>query len=90
VSLAEIKGRRAARLTVAQGVVQTFAAEQVGCVELLSAIVASEKPARIDEIKSIILTMDQERRSAKSAAVQMRVAQEAMLRLWSIRLGEQL
>jgi hypothetical protein len=90
VSLAEIKGRRAARLTVAQGVVQTFAAEQVGCVELLSAIVASEKPARIDEIKSIILTMDQDRRSAKSAAVQMRVAQEAMLRLWSIRLGEQL
>jgi hypothetical protein len=90
VPLSQIRQRRAARQSVAQGVLQQFIAEQVSSVELLAALVQAERPARADEIRSIIEQVAQQRRAATTDTSQLRIVQEAMLRLWAIRLGETL
>ncbi|MCU0688288.1 MAG: hypothetical protein MUE97_00885 [Phycisphaerales bacterium] len=90
VPLSQIRQRRAARQSVAQGVLQQFIAEQVSTVEVLAALVQAERPARADEVRSIIEQVAQQRRAATTDPAQLRITQEAMLRLWAIRLGETL
>lgn len=90
VPLPEIHRRRASALAVAEGCVQSFAAEQAACADLLALLACAERPGKGDELRSIIERLREARRAAASCGLQIRLTQEAMLRLWAIRLGEEL
>lgn len=90
VPLTEIHRRRASALAVAEGGVQSFAAEQTACVELLALLAYAERPGKGDELRSLIERLREARRAAASCGLQIRLTQETMLRLWAIRLGEEL
>jgi hypothetical protein len=81
---------RAGRLLVARGLPQAFAANQVSAVEALAVIVAAERPAAVDQCRSLIAGLNADRAAARSVAVQIRVTEATALRLWAVRLGDPL
>lgn len=87
--LDEIDRRREGRLTVANGLLQQFAAEQVGCAEALAYVVTGESPGRSAAARTVIDEMNAQRRSAKSIFQQILVVEQAVTRLWMLRFGEQ-
>jgi len=90
ISPVEIDQRQRGRVLVSAGLVQRFVAHQAAAAELLAVLAARERPTRVEEVLSVIATMNQARGRAKSAGEQVRVTQEAIVRLWAVRLGEQL
>jgi hypothetical protein len=80
---------RTGRLELASGPIQQFAANQASICEVMGIVIASEKPARTDRVRTIIDDMTNERRRAVSAFQQVFAVEQAMLRLWLIRIGEQ-
>ncbi len=88
ITLDEIDRRHGARLSVARGLVQQFIADQQACVELMACIVASERPGRAEEVGKVLSGLREQSREARHVLVQLKVGEEAMLRLWLIRAGE--
>lgn len=87
VSLPEIERRRGARLKLASGRVQAFAAHQASICELMAYIVAGERPAEGGEVVRAMDELAEARRGASSILEQIAVTEATMTRLWLIRLG---
>jgi len=87
-SLRDLEVRRAARVRVASGRVQLFAAEQAGVCELFAFIVANERPQFADAVADVLAELDDRRRSANHVFEQVEAGERAMLRLWRLRFGE--
>lgn len=87
VSLPEIERRRGARLKLASGRVQAFAAHQASICELLAYVVAGERPADGGEVVRAMDELAETRRGASSILEQIAVTEATMTRLWLIRLG---
>lgn len=88
VSLSLIERRRAGRMALARGPVQRFAADQVGICELMSYVVTCERPGRIEDIRQTMGRLAAERRMAQHIFEQLIAVEQAMLRLWLIRIEE--
>lgn len=86
----EIDQRRRGRLLVGAGLVHRFLAHQAATADYLAVLAVRERPGRVDEIGSLMTSLTQARSAARSAAEQARQTQEVIVRLWAVRLGEQL
>ncbi len=86
-ALAEIDRRHRGRMQIAKGLVQRFAAAQVGAAEAMAHIIASERPSRAQDVEATMQKLSSERRSAASIDDQILRTELNMLRLWMIRLG---
>lgn len=87
-TLDEIDRRHAARLSVARGLPQQFAAEQAACAELLAFVTSAERPGAASDCRAVIDTLDSASREAGHVLIQIRAAEAAILRLWLLRTGE--
>lgn len=87
-SLDEIDRRHAARLSVARGLPQQFAAEQAACAELLAFVTSAERPGTAADCRAVLDTLDSACREAGHVLIQIRAAEAAILRLWLLRTGE--
>ncbi len=86
LSLAQIDERRAARLGIAQGLVETFAVEQLHLCELMAYVVAGEEPSRAPRVLEVMDSLAESRRSAGDLLAQVRRVEAAILELWLLRL----
>ncbi len=86
----EIERRRTARLAVAGGPVQRFAVEQLTIAELLSAVIAVERPERASDAAGVLAELATTRRAATHVLHQIAATELAIGRLWAIRFGEEL
>ncbi len=86
--LAEIGRRHAGLAGLARGLVQAFAAEQVGACELMALVVAVEQPARIDRVREAMAGLAQSRRAARHILEQINTAERAAVQLWLARAPE--
>jgi len=89
MGLAEIATRRSARLKVANGLVQHFAAEQVNTCELMGFVLVAEDPSRIGAVVTVLEGLGEARRKAVHIFEQVEAAERARLLLWLARYGEQ-
>ena len=89
LSLDRLDARRVGRLAVAVGPVQSFAAQQVACVEALGYLVCAERPAAAAQAAAVLEALAQRRRASESIADQLKATESAMLRLHLLRAGEQ-
>lgn len=87
VTLDQIQRRSAGRSRLASGMIQEFAAEQVGTAELMAFVVAVEQPSSGTQVAAILERLGKARRSADHVFTQMLAAERAMIELWAIRLG---
>lgn len=87
LSLSQIAARRAARLTVSDGRVRRFAAEQASICELLAYIVSAESPSRADGARTILDDLGADRRNARHIFEQVLASERAASRLWRLRAG---
>lgn len=87
MGLAELDSRRSARLGVASGRIQLFAAEQVGAAEILAYITTLEKPDAVPSVAASLRTLDDRRRGSRHIFQQLRAAERAMLAIWVERFG---
>ncbi len=85
--LAGIEARRTARLGMADGVVQTFAAEQAALCETLATLVAAERPAAASRVVGVLDELAERRRDADHVLGQIAATERAMTRLWLLRFG---
>lgn len=85
--LAEIRRRGQARLEVAAGLIQRFAAEQVTAADVFAYILVCEDPTRAAAVSEIMTALTRQRRQATHVLVQIHAAEEATLKLWLLRLG---
>lgn len=88
LTLPEIQSRRAARLAVASGSIQRFAAEQISLTEVMAYVVAAEQPSHAAEAARTLDELTQKIRAATHVASQCLDTELAMLRLWSLRFGD--
>ncbi|QOJ01428.1 MAG: hypothetical protein HRU70_13395 [Phycisphaeraceae bacterium] len=88
-TLREIAERSAGRASMARGAVQRFAAEQCSGVELLAYVVAGESPGLASPVAGVMAEFDAARRGADRLTGQVRLAERAALRVWLLRLGEE-
>ena len=88
VPVHRIDRRHDARLALVRGPVQRFAADQIGCAELLACIVAAERPGRAAEAAGVLAECQSQRRSAEHILTQIRITEAAIVRLWMLRFGE--
>lgn len=84
-----IQQRHAARLAIAKGELQQFAADQAAIADVLAYAAAGESPARAPLIRAELDRLDAARRNADSLSLQLRLTEESILRLWLIRFGEE-
>lgn len=87
MSLEAILRRRAARSDLSSGRVQAFLAEQRATAELMGYVVSTEQPSEVARIAPILNTFAERCRTTNHAFSQARAGEEAMLRLWLMRLG---
>ncbi|MDX2132513.1 MAG: hypothetical protein SFY69_10735 [Planctomycetota bacterium] len=85
--LLELDARRAARVQVASGRIQAFAAEQVSLCELLAYMVASERADAASEAKAALADLEASRAGARHVFSQIEAGERAMLRLNLLRFG---
>lgn len=85
--IAELDGRHQSRLALARGLVQRFAAAQVGAAEMMGAAIRSEQPSSAAKVELILAELTQARRRATDAMEQVDACEAAMVRLWALRLG---
>lgn len=90
VRLATLDARHAARADVAAGRIQSFAAEQVSVFDLLTFLVNAEQPRLAHEIAAISDLLARQRRTSRHINNQIFAVEEAMLRLWKLRLSERM
>jgi trimeric autotransporter adhesin len=87
--LGEVERRRQTRKSVTSGPVQSCAAEQLSLAELMSVVVAAERPGEAPKVREVINELTRQKRAATHVFEQMAAAERAMLRLWLIRLGRE-
>jgi hypothetical protein len=87
MTIERIDRMRSARLELASGPVQVFAAQQVGIAELMAYTVASERPGDGRRIGLVLERMNAKRSAAPHVFGQIAAVEAAMLELWAIRLG---
>ena len=87
--LNELEQKHQARVRLAHGGLQEFAAEQLGLTEVMAYVVAAERASKADDVRSVLRELAERRREAPHIFHQIEAAEEAMLRLWLIRLGEE-
>ena len=85
--LEELEHRNTGRLLLAEGVIERFAAYQVGSVEIMGLLVLAENPAMHAEVEAILETLMTNRRQAKNVLEQVRACESAAVQLWRIRLA---
>jgi len=88
VAMREIDRRLAGRRLLAQGPIQSFAADQASLAELMAYIVSAERPGRADHVLRITRDAEHARQTANHVFNQILAGERAMLELWLIRLGE--
>jgi hypothetical protein len=88
VTIEEILGRRAARLSAAEGLVQVFHAEQMALVEAMAQVIAGEGTGRAPAVREVLEDLRRERARSRHVLAQIEHAERAMLRLWLIRFSE--
>ncbi|CAG1009533.1 hypothetical protein PHYC_03714 [Phycisphaerales bacterium] len=88
VGFIEMDARRAARLRVAAGRVQTFAAEQAGLCELLAYLASAERAGAAEDCRRLLQAFAVERRESGHVFQQIDAGELTMLRLWLSRFGE--
>lgn len=88
LTLDEVERRRASRLELAEGPVQTFAAEQLAGVELMALVVAGEQPEQVDAVRSVLGELARARQRARHITEQIVAGEAASAALWGIRLKE--
>ncbi|MBK7404764.1 MAG: hypothetical protein IPJ41_09050 [Phycisphaerales bacterium] len=89
IEVESVLARHAARLGLAEGPVQTFAAEQMAAFELMSVAVGAERIDRSGDVKGIRDAVRERRRAAKDVIEQILVVEEGTLDLWAVRLGQE-
>lgn len=87
IPLDQIDRRRLGRLSLADGPVQAFAAQQVSIAEASAFIVVGERPTSARLVSGVIDAMQAERRSAGHVFEQLYATELALLKLWMIRFG---
>lgn len=87
--LHELERRHGARRRLARGRLQEFAAAQLGLTEALAYVVAAERTSQAGEVRLVLDGLSESRRQATHVFHQIEAGEEAMLRLWLIRLGEE-
>lgn len=85
----EIERRRAGRLALSRGMVQSFEAQEVSAAELMAFVVGAEQPADAPRIGSVLADLLKRRQGAGHIFEQIRATEAATLRLWLIRLGQE-
>lgn len=87
ISLGEIERRRAARLALAEGPVQVFAAEQFAVLDLMAFVLAAERPDLVPAIRTALEDCAGQRRLAEHILEQISATELAMSVLWDLRLS---
>ncbi|HZW09117.1 MAG TPA: hypothetical protein VFF69_04370 [Phycisphaerales bacterium] len=90
ISVEAIHARHASRLGLAQGPVQTFAAEQLAAFELMAVAVASERIDKAADVLAVEAALREARRKAPDIVAQVLEVDRAFVRLWAIRLGQEI
>ncbi len=88
----EVEGvlaRHASRLGLAEGPVQTFAAEQIAAFELMSVTVASERLDMAATVRALRTRIRDSRRQADDIVEQIVIVEHGFVELWAIRLGQE-
>ncbi|RNC81560.1 MAG: hypothetical protein ED559_07155 [Phycisphaera sp.] len=85
--LENLRKRRVGRITLADGVIARFAAEQVSLVEAMGIAIESERPNAASQIESILEGMATDRRAASNIIEQIEIVETAAVMLWQIRLA---
>jgi len=89
IGVEAVLSRRAARLGLAEGPVQTFAAEQMAAFELMSIAVSAERVERAGEVQALEAQVREQRRAAGDVVSQILIVERAFVGLWAIRLGQE-
>ena len=86
LTLDQIQRRHAGRAGLSDGLVQSFAAEQVTTAELMAYVIAGERPDAADQVRAVLDRLSKARRQAEHVFGQILAAERAMTELWMIRL----
>lgn len=84
---ADILRRRAARLALADGIIQRFASDQAAIVEMAAFVIARERPTRATDVAKLVEDLRTERRQAIHVFEQIEANERALTQLWLIRVG---
>jgi len=84
-----VLAEHASRLGLAEGPVQTFAAEQLTALELMAATVAAERLDRETAVRALLAGVRTARGRAKDILEQIVIVERAFVELWAIRLGQE-
>jgi len=87
VPIGTVRRRWDARVSLAAGAAERFAAHQRTLVDAMAAVVAAERPSRAADAARILADLAGQRRVAGSLPDQLLATELAGLRLWAIRLG---
>lgn len=86
LSLDEIRRRHTGRAELAEGLVQSFAAEQVTAAELMAYVVTNERPHAAADAKAVLDRLAASRRSAEHVFGQILACERAITELFMIRM----
>ncbi len=84
-----VLARHAARMSLAQGPIQAFAAEQVAAFELMGIVVVSERLDRAADVRAIRTRVRNQRREAGDIIEQLHAVERGFCELWAVRLGQE-
>ncbi|MEM1185565.1 MAG: hypothetical protein AAGI53_11285 [Planctomycetota bacterium] len=87
LSLRSITTRRDARLGMSDGLLQSFAAEQAALVEIMAALLISERPGTESRVAQALDRLAGERRRANHVLEQIAASEVVMTELWMLRFG---
>ena len=87
LSLRSITTRRDARLGMSDGLLQSFAAEQAALVEIMAALLISERPGTESRVAQSLDRLAGERRRANHVLEQIAASEVVMTELWMLRFG---
>lgn len=87
LTLGDVERRRASRLAVASGPVQTFAAEDLSLAELMAIVIAGERVEANANVGSILSDLTEGNRACRHVFEQVLVCEIARARLWIVRLN---
>ena len=83
----EIEMNRIGRLSLADGIIARFAANQVSAVEMMAIVIENENSARASDVRKVVSTMSQNRRTSNNIIDQIHHVEAAAVNLWMIRMG---
>lgn len=82
----QIARRYASRASLADGMVQRFAADQAALCEFMAYVLAAEQPTQAEAVNKIVAELIDARRHARHILEQINAGERAMVRLWLLRL----